>query len=339
MFNKRVGVSRPFFYTNTMAEICLKNIVTVRDYCAGEKSNSLSGFDLLDAPEISTQSLAAMANPDYLTGLELARSKVELARKYLETDFLALLAQSGVQANLFAPKISTGGFANTSNNAPAPMERGITIYKNPKQSGLKKLRITEVSIYPMNSGNYTLNFYDSGFLLQIPVTLVANQINTFPVDYVVQGSSVKILLDNTTLGTYTSNLTCLLGCNGGIPNECGYVKGYNGSTDVQREGFGINAVFSCECDFSELLCMFAKQATGKIIWLKARVLLLEERLETTRLNAWIIYGREEASKKMDVLENEYREAWNIFVASLPELLKYTGSDCLNCKGIQSVVNV
>lgn len=322
-----------------MAEICLQNIVTVRDYCAGETSNSSSGFDLMSAPEISLQSLGAMAKPEYLSGLNLAREKVKLALNLIESDFLLLLGSSGMQANIFAPLISTGGFANTSNNAPAPMERGITIYKNPKQSVLKKLKISKVSIFPMTSGTFDLKFYDSGYLSLIPVTLVGGQINHFDVDYTVQGASVKILLDNTALATYTSNLTCLIGCNGGIPNECGYVKGYNGSTDVQKEGFGINAMFSCECDFSELLCMFSKQAIGKIIWLKSRVLLMEERLETTRLNSWIIYGREEASTKKTELENEYREAWNMFVASLPELLKYTGSDCLKCNGIQTVTNV
>lgn len=323
-----------------MAEICKKQIVTVRDVCAGERTNPSSGYDLMDAPEISVGSLASIAKPEYLSGLELARKKVDLAILEVESDFITLLKTNGLAANILSRPISTGGFKNTSQNAVAPMERGITIYKNPRQSALKKLKISQVSIYPVSySGVANLMFYDDGYVSSIPVELVGGQINTFDVEYVVQGSFVRILLDNTSIATYTSALTCLLGCNGSEPNECGYVKGYNGMAEVQKEGFGINAVFSCECDFSELLCMFSKNYIGKVVWLKTRALLMEERLETPRLNAWVIFGREEAANKRIELENAYREAWNMFVSSLPELLKYTKSDCLTCNGIQIVTNV
>lgn len=323
-----------------MADICLQNIVTVRDYCAGQPSTASSGYDLFDAPEISLANLAGMAKDSYLSGLALLRAKMRLALLEVQNDFINFLQVNRFATILNAPAISTGRFTTDYTNPAAAQERGITLYRNPGQSGIRKLRIRKLSVFPIQSvEGVQIRFYDNGYVSAITVNLVGGQINNFDVDYTVQGNSVRILMDNAAFATYSSVLTCMTTCTGAMPNDCGYVKGYNGSAEIQKEGFGINAEFSCDCDYTELLCSYSKNYVGKIVWTKARALLLSERINSQRLNPFIIYGRDDAIRLQTEVENEYREAWNNFALSLPELLKYVKSDCIACKGVQIVTNL
>ncbi|MDK7354067.1 hypothetical protein QP511_11790, partial [Rothia aeria] len=73
-------------------------------------------------------------------------------------------------------------------------------------------------------------------------------------------------------------------------------------------------------------------------YLKSRANILQERLNNDRITSFIIYGREHATELHEKVENEYRETWNSFVESLPNLL-INDSDCINCKRVKIVVNV
>ncbi len=91
------------------------------------------------------------------------------------------------------------------------------------------------------------------------------------------------------LDTYSSAISCMVGCNGTMPNECGYVTGWSGTGQVKSEGFGISATFGCECDYSQLLCSWSKMFRREIVWWKMRALVQEERLNSDRLNNFTIY--------------------------------------------------
>jgi hypothetical protein len=131
----------------------------------------------------------------------------------------------------------------------------------------------------------------------------------------------------------------MVGCNGTMPNDCGYVKGWNGINEVKSEGFGISATFSCECDYSQLLCQWAKQFVGEIVYYKMRALVQDELLNSDRLNNFTIYNREQARDKYAELENTYREKWNTFALALPGMLKNIKDGCIVCNKPQRVTNV
>jgi hypothetical protein len=57
----------------------IQNIISIRDVTTEENVPSLSGLDLMDAPEISIINLANIANEEYTSGLALARKKIEQA--------------------------------------------------------------------------------------------------------------------------------------------------------------------------------------------------------------------------------------------------------------------
>lgn len=318
---------------------CLQNIVSVSNPCYAEKAINTSGYDLMDAPEINKSNLSQIAGSDNPNGFEFLKEQLTFAVRDVTNDFIALLNTNNLITKIFNSSISTGefnsGYTNQSNS-----KQGITLnrnLKNQRPDSIKKMIVQDVLIYPVKDHSSTILYLQDGpELKQIHIQLIGSKINKFSINHKVQNSNIHIYLEN--VDTYASNLTCLVGCNGTTPNECGYVKGYNNGNEVQREGFGINAVFTCECDYESLLCRYSKSYVGKIIFLKTRANILKERIHNDRINSLIIYGREEAEKLHVEIENEYREAWNAFVESVPNLLT-NDSDCIDCRKVKIVVNV
>lgn len=323
----------------------LQNIISVRDVCSGEQSTSLSGLDLMDAPEISAKNLANIANEEYVTGLNLAKKKVEQATLLVRNDLMSAMAANKVLPNLSAKKYTIGEFKTTINYAAEAKERGVTLYKNRKIRGeLRKLKIYNVQVYSLSDAEgVELKIYDDyagGTVSTYNVDVEANKVNTFNVEYVVRGTFARVLLDGTNVSVAGTYLTCFTGCNGTMPNDCGYTKGWYDDKEISsKEGFGINLEFSCACDYEQLLCDLAQTYIGEIVWLKSRVLLLEEHLRTNRLNNWVVYGREEVKDYLADIENQYRDKWKIFIDAMPGILKQFRDDCLVCNGIRWVTNV
>ena len=323
----------------------LQNIISIRDITTEENVPSLSGLDLMDAPEISILNLAHIANEEYVTGLNLAKKKITQATTLVRNDLMSALAANNVMPRLDAKLHSTGEFKTQVTFPAEAKERGLTLYKNNRIKGkLRKLKIQNVKVYPLaDAEGATLKIYDDyagGTVSTYQVDMAADKVNTYKVDYEVKGSFARVLLDGTDVPVASAYLTCFTGCNGTLPNDCGYTKGWYADTEISgKEGFGINLEFSCECDYEQLLVDMAKTYVGEIVWLKTRVLLLEEHLRTNRLNNWVIYGREETQQYLTDVENQYREKWRLFTQSLPGLLQAYKDDCVQCNGIRWVTNV
>jgi hypothetical protein len=311
---------------------CLDNIVTFKDKC-GDEPVSTSGYSLSKAPELSPLVLSDIANEKYVDGASLAQSVLELAILEVKNDFLGVLAGNAVMPNILNLPYTTSQFNIANPLSATPKERGLTLYKTNKAKGrLKKMTIKKVSVLPLVSvANANVLIYDDGLQYSYPVTLTANLINTIEINHVVKGAFARVLVDNTAIPMASSILTCFVGCSGTSPNECGYTKGYNGDGEISaKEGYGIGLEFMCECDYDLILCDLSRAYIGKLIYLKARSGLLEERLSTNRLNNWIIYGSDEAEKRKKEIDMEYVQTWNTLVDSLPNILKNYNSDCLVC---------
>ncbi|KAB1228448.1 hypothetical protein [Chryseobacterium viscerum] len=318
-----------------MSQICLEKIVTVRDVCAEQVTFSSSGYDLMDAPEIDIAKINDIATAEYNTGFKILKNCIRLALRDIETDFISVLFANKISASNNSYDVVTGNFSTQYQNSGSG-QKGIVIHKQGR-SGIKKIHIKKIRIYPVNdNSNAQLKFIDSGKESVINVSLIGGKINEFATDYFVEGDNVKIVLEGVE--TYSSELTCLLGCGGTIPNDCGYVKGWNGLSETQKEGFGINAVFSCECDYSQVLCQQSKNFVGLLVFLKARIYAMEERINSTRINPFIIYGQETAKEKRIELISEYNSKWNVFIDTIPNAIS-GNDDCFECKKSKMVTNV
>ncbi|MDV7696300.1 hypothetical protein N6B72_05140 [Chryseobacterium soli] len=318
-----------------MSQICLENIVSVRDVCKEQPIISSSGYDMMDAPEIDVAKINDIANVEYNSGLKILKNCVRLALRDIETDFISVLSANKISAVDNSYEIVTGNFSKENQNGGTG-QKGIVIHQQ-GNSGVKKLRIKKIRIYPVNDhASAQLKLIDSGRESLMRVALTGGRVNEFAIDYFVEGSNVKILLEGVQ--TYSSEIICGLGCGGTVPNDCGHVKGWNGSAEIKTEGFGINAVFSCECDYSQILCQQSKNFVGLLIWLKARIYALEERINSSRINPFIIYGQEDAKNKRIELIEEYNSKWNIFIDTIPNII--SGNDgCFECKKSKIVTNV
>lgn len=318
---------------------CLDSIVTIKSRCA-PGDVGLSGYDLMDAPEISTKQAAAVANEDYVKGVTVLEEKLKLAVLDVKNDFLGLIHGNGFATSLSVPVYESGIFNPAIQNSFSNLERGLTIYPAGSSRKLSKLTISEISIYPLISGDsIPVKIYDNGSVYQYLFNLEANQVNTFPISHELSGAFARVVMSNSVITTASTQITCYVGCNGTVPNPCGYIKGYNGNGETAKEGFGINIKFSCECSYDQILCDIAKSYTGKLIWLKSRMHVMDEHLSSTRLNKIVIYGRDEIEKMRVKVEGEYVEYWNNLVKALPQLLRPYQGSCIDCKGIKMVTNI
>lgn len=321
---------------------CLDNIVTVRNNCVSDNPESLSGFDLMDAPELTPLNLADIANEKYISGYEMAKNVLANAVKLFRNDFIGTLAANKISVNLSNAVHTTSDF-NTSITFPAEnKERGITLFKAAARRGsLTKHTIKTVSVYPLVSVESTdILIYDDGMLYRYTTELTANAVNTIQVNHVMKGSSVHVLLDGSEIPVASAKIKCFTGCGGKQPNDCAHAKGFNGDGNISaKESFGISVDFYCECDYEQILCDMAKGYVGNLIYLKARIGLLNERIYTNRNNNWIAYGEEEAKELKSELEQEYNQTWNTFGSSLTNSLKSYRDSCIDCKGVRWVTNV
>lgn len=311
---------------------CLKNIVTVGAGC--DPKQSISGYQLIDAPEISTKNLSKIVNEDNQTGDQLARDKIDLAVKDVRNDFLGVLASNNVIPDMVEREYDTGNFSADRTYQPKPgVERGFSMYKSDVNCRLRKIHISKLEVYPINDENdLDVKIYDGDKVTTYTIDHAeGGKVNSIQVDYWVQSDFIRVLIDGT-IEVGSAKLTCYVGCNGRKPNDCGYTKGYNGTQEIgAKEGFGVGVTFSCKCDYDQLLCELTDTYVGKLVWMKARILLAEEWLHSNRNNNWTIYNRDELPDFIEGLKDEYAQTWNTFVDSLYGILKSYHDCCLDCR--------
>lgn len=323
---------------------CLENIVTFRG--CNPNAVPLSGLDLMDAPEITVKNLANTATEKDVSGNELANRLLSLSHTLVRNDLLSVMSANKMLLNTTNKTWNTSDFKPFTVITANDTERGLTLMKTNRnlQKSLKKMTIHTIYIYPLEDfEGAVVKIYDNGNGIAKTSTysfdLVANEVNAFEVEYECEGNEITVAIRGE-MNLASSYLTMCAGCSGKAPNDCGYTKSYTGGKSVNgREGYGVGVSFSCECDYDKILCGLAKKSLGNIIWIKARLMFLEEAIKSNRLSNFVTYGREQAIDYHNQLKPEYDKAWSTFVASLPNLLREWNGDCITCNGIRSVINV
>lgn len=323
---------------------CLDNIVTT-GICPDD-SESLSGYRLIDAAGISIRNLAAVANENYIQGIDLALSKKSLAITSVQNDFMANLQLNGVNKNSFNPTYESSIFYPSKVIDASVSERGVVLHKvGVRKSYLRSTKIKEIQVYPLDSGDAEIVIYNKGMRYAWPVSLTAGGVNVFDkdtltdFDFEVLGEDAKVLISAPNIRLASAEITCMKGCHGKAPNECGWVDGYNGTSAVKSEGYGVNIVFYCHCDYDKILCDMSKSFVGNLIYLKWQILIFEEQFLSNRFNNWVIYNKDTISNTvLPDLKQQYNDRWSAMVAALPDMLNTYRDECLNCKGIRWVNN-
>lgn len=332
--------SNPFMHSKIFPMSCLENVISVRNYCdPSSNTPSLSGLDLMDAPELNQTSMAAMADADFIKGYDLAKEAVRQAGIFLRNDFLGVLASNKIATTIHEELHASSKFDSETIYPAVSIERGFVLHKSSKNGKMKKLRIRKLYLNAADSAeSATIKIYDNGKVTSVNVS-VDEGLNEYDFEYEVQGQSARIVLAEESVPVFATKLLCHVGCDGKAPNDCGYTKAWNGSEVAVKEAYGLGVDFSCFCDYDSLLCGLSKTYIGNLLYLKSRIILLEKRQHSTRLNDFIIYGEEEAKELRVELINEYNGEWNTFVGSLPNILKSYRDDCLDCRGIKWQTNI
>lgn len=320
---------------------CIDSIVTL-GLCPDDGTPS-SGLKLIDAGGISLKTLADSSGETYVSGVDMAMAKKSVATTLLRNDFIGALQSNNVIANVSNPIYSSSVLNTNLNTGTYAGFRGLNLYKsNQRGAGLKSQKIQSIQVYPLSSGDSTIKIIDGYNEYTYPVTLVANQLNSFGEDeldgfpFTVVSGSARVLIDQTDISFAKTDLICHTGCSG-YKNPCGYVDGWNGTGKTAKDGFGVNITFDCTCDYTQILCDLDKSFSGELIWLKWQILIFEETLKTDRQTPWVVYGYEELKEYIiPQLKSDYNNKWNQLMDGMSNILKTYNDTCLICKGIKWV---
>lgn len=315
---------------------CIDNIVQL-GLCPEDEGAATSGFTLLQAPGMSPTVFANIANENYKSGHQLALQKKELAINQVRNDFIGALQNNSVVAMMAKPVYDSSKYNTGQSTGNYDGERGLTIHKTRRHGGLMQTVIKNIQLYPLSSGSATIKIYDGYVETQYAVTLVANQVNTFDADYVLDGASVRVLIDQTDIAFASAPIICHKGCNNQVPNNCAWVDGWNGTAAVRTEAYGINVQFYCECKYDQVICDI--KYMGEIIWLKWQIAILEEQLRTKRFTNWVIYTADVLPDAIADLNRKYVEKWNEMMNGLFGVLRTYRDECLDCRGVRWKSNV
>lgn len=314
---------------------CIDNIVTL-GLCPDDAA-STSGFTLMQAPGMNVNTLADTASTAYISGINLAMQKKTLTLNQVRNDLMGVLQSNNVVTMMSDPVHKSSRFNTGKDMGTYGGERGITLHQTRRRGGLRKTFIKSIDLYPFASGDVVIKIYDGYVETQYEVTLTANQVNTVDVDYMLDQSTVKVLVSNAEVSFASAPLICHKGCGGQIPNDCAWVDGWDGTGAVKDEGYGINLNFYCKCDYTQIIC--DTPYMGEIIWLKWQINILDEQLRSDRFNNWTLYNRDELPGIIQGINGQYVAKWNEMMAGIFGILKTYSDECLNCRGVRWRVNV
>jgi len=295
---------------------------------------------------MSLKTFADTANDNYTRGVDMVMAKKEIALLQFRNDFIGAL-QSNKVVTIQSQPVYDGAIFNV--GAALGLYngyRGVTLHKANKFKGhLRKTKIKAIQVYPLASGDSTIKIEDGYNTYTYPVTLVANQVNIFDAEildgfpFVLQSHNARVTIDSSTIAFASAPVVCHEGCHGQMPNDCGWVNGWNGTAKEKKEAYGVNVQFYCECDYEQVICDLSKSFSGELIWLKWQIAVYDEIYKTNRFTNIVAYNSDKIEKQiLPDLEEQYVNKWNEMMRGVLGILQTYRDDCLNCRGIRWVTN-
>lgn len=322
---------------------CIDQLVTL-GICPDEDA-STSGFTLLQAPGMNLKNFANIAIDS--SGIDMVMEKKALTILQLKNDFIGEMQMRNVVMQQSSPVYNTSVLNPNINKGTYTGFRGLTLHKNAKYRGrLRKTRIKSIDIYSFTDGETQLKLDDGINTYTWDIELVANSVNTFnetnlddfPYTLSMDSDYVRVLVDTTNVELSSAEIRCMIGCNGTMPNDCGWANGWDGSAAEKSEGYGVNVNFQCDCDYEQLIC--DTKVMGELMWLKWQINVYEEQEKSNRFSNLVVYSHEEIRDKViPELYGKYNAKWSNLLDGLYGILKTYRDDCLDCRRIRRVPNL
>lgn len=311
---------------------CLDNIISIPDEC-GESEASLSGLAISDLPGITIKQTAEIASEKFISGVNLLKDARRRAILQLRNDLISYLQGNGYVPKLVQRIWSTLDKRDGSMRPATSLGdyRGIVIRSQQKNCLLRKLHIPYVYVKADHTGTLVFRIEDGENSYPFSFDSVAGSISKVAVNFTAETDEVYILLPDV-LDVYSVLPNCQCGGSTTPKSDCAKVLGYYNGIETKSEGFGIWAEVQCKCDYSYLLCHLATEGLmGEILLYKTGVNIMDERLQTDRLNYFTTYGRPEAERIKEEWSALYNEKWNTLIAALPSLLPTIDKcGCIEC---------
>lgn len=306
-------------------------IIGVRDFKSCDEPEAKLYVN--DLPGLSLKGAANITPEQFQSGAEFLRNCNIMAARHVFNDFSKEIQQYFDFRNIVESR-DLKVFSSTY-NAMSDTERGLFIRR--WRSEAARLYVEHVYIKVKQSGTATIKVIDGCETTEYTAELVADCINEVRLDYKAEEESIKIVFNQNLFET----LECSYSKSGASCNTCAggsnkniYVTGWDGAAESSR-CYGMGVKVHVQCYEENILCSLIPKMYF-LMWYRAGIEVLRERLASNRINHITIFGEEKAQALMKEYQEEYKTNYNILVKGAYQFLKSTKGECIQCNNIRYV---
>ena len=301
---------------------CFENFIGIKS--CDTALNPRTGLFIEDLEGINLDHAASVAEEE--TGVELFQRKLAFAYQKLKSDIIQHVQQF-VRIGTVVENKRVGRFVDTylANDAS---ERGIHIERD--NTRLTKIYVQSVTI-KVNDTTTDKEFKIIDGDVETTYTFSGSPGDEVTVitDYTATRDEIFVVMDNSDVQVNETSLydsDC--GC---IANNYKYfnINGWNGTRNDSIT-YGMQVNVNMECSDDDLICIF-NHRLGLAALYRAGIEILNEAIESDRLNYVTIYGEEKAMEKKAEWEALYENELNSKVAGIKDLLQKLDDVCLDCR--------
>jgi hypothetical protein len=329
------------------------NYIGIRGDC--DETEPTSGLYINDLPGISLKLASHLADEE-VTGVTLIRRFEQQAIRMVWNNVKTKLSKNIILSKVVS-QLVTDRFEPDSDEvdwlAPVAANVGIEVEKN-DYDPYTSLRVNYVDIRANTTATGEVLTITDGPVVKTynfdiqagkPVRIFTNyEACTDEVRITVNGTNLA--LENLLTNRGRNCGSCGDRCSSCACNECISVNGWDGAKEV-TQAYGIIANVSCVCTQSPILCSL-QQEIAEAVQMKLGVLLMMERLASSRVNYLVQNGKEEAKTMLmswqggiDLeagieTKSEYWRLISQIAESIKNSLLHQTSACIACGKVRAV---
>lgn len=282
-----------------------------------------------DIPGITLKSAAAIANDEQRNGFNLLKDKIRLAHQIIFHKFPHILSGS-FKFNAFIESAEVINFGTTT-NTPEAAERGLVVRR--WRSDLAKIFIEKLYIKVAESGIAYVKIKDGDHEEILEVSLLAGITNEVDVKYKCVNECVYITFDQADFTTYSCQIVdegCSTCGTSGYKKRDLEIRGWDGSSETYN-CFGMGVLANVQCYEEAIICQLLPRMAF-MIWYQSGIEILDEYVNTDRVNAIATFTKDKALIKIEELRIKLAEEENDFKKSINQFIKNTTGECFSCEG-------
>ena len=312
---------------------CLDRIINGEDTYIGIKGvasceSPIWDLYINDLPGMSLKMASAIASEEYESGIKLMSDKIKLATRLVIDDFRTFIFPAYAVNSIVDQATMNPADDTITYVAPFAAFRGIRIERSP-EARFTKIYIPDARWLAYETGTITVRIIDGPVTIEQTHQVTGQQWNYLPIRYKAQHHVVRIEVDNSSFSVALFKRKPCRTCKGGVKrSQYLDVDGWDGTRETTLT-YGLDVTAQLICDEDEIVCSLLDRMKF-IVWYRAGIEVLEEFLQTTRLN-FITLDKKRAGELKDSLEEKYKLKYNTFRESLVPFLKGQTDICFNCR--------